>query len=316
MQNQTTPLNKPKSFGLQAPDKAYLVHGAVHEISGQTSELDKALLDKLFLRRLKRLERVLASHGGLVVRQMPQNLLASFETAEAALLGACEMQRRCAVIPQIADTQIALMIGIHPAAIGRISSTPYDPAEATAAKLSTLLGEASIVISESVADALPSGLREKAVQVSNEGSAIAAYSIDWNIVPLLRSPASRKTSLPEASVTPSAPQDGITIRHGEQVFRFGTEHPVLTIGRDPSSAITINCPKASRQHCRIVYQQSNYVLVDLSTNGTYITSSDTPEIMIRKKMATLSGNGRISFGQSWQQGGDHAFEFEINLTEP
>lgn len=300
---------------IPASGGGFLVHGAVHEISGGASELDEALLEKLFLRRLKRLERVLASHGGSVVRQMPQSLLASFETAEAALLGACEMQRRCAVIPQIADTQIALKIGIHPAALGRISPTPYDPAEATAAKLSTLLGEASIVISESVADALPSGLREIAVQVSNDGSAIAAYSIDWNIVPMLRSPAPRKTRLPEASVTPDSPQDGITIRHGEQVFRFGAEHPVLTIGRDPASAITINCPKASRQHCRIIYQQGAYVLVDLSTNGTYITSNNTPEILIRKKMATLNGNGRISFGQSWQAGGDHAFEFEIKLTE-
>ena len=312
MQNQTTPSNKPKSFARQAPGAAYLVHGAVHEISGQASELDASLLGKLFRRRLKRLERVLAAHGGALIRQMPQSLLASFETAEAALLGACEMQRRCAVIPQIADTQIALKIGIHLSATRRISTGPVDPAEATASKLSSLLDEASIVISESVAEALPVSLREKTVAVVNEGSEIPAYAVDWNSLPMLR--AAPPKSSTEAD--PDTPHNGIIIRQGERVLRFTTDRSVLTIGRDPASDIAINCPKASRQHCRIIYRLGNYVLVDLSTNGTYVTTTDAPEILIRKEMATLTGNGRIGFGQSWQQGGDHAFEFEVSVIEP
>lgn len=312
MQNQTTPLNKQKSFARQAPGAAYLVHGAVHEISGQASELDASLLGKLFRRRLKRLERVLAAHGGALIRQMPQSLLASFETAEAALLGACEMQRRCAVIPQIADTQIALKIGIHLSATRRISTGPVDPAEATASKLSSLLDEASIVISESVAEALPVSLREKTVAVVNEGSEIPAYAVDWNALPMLR--AAPPKSSTEAD--PDTPHNGIIIRQGERVLRFTTDRSVLTIGRDPASDIAINCPKASRQHCRIIYRLGNYVLVDLSTNGTYVTTTDAPEILIRKEMATLTGNGRIGFGQSWQQGGDHAFEFEVSGIEP
>lgn len=312
MQNQTTPSNKPKSFARQAPGAAYLVHGAVHEISGQTSELDASLLGKLFRRRLKRLERVLAAHGGALIRQMPQSLLASFETAEAALLGACEMQRRCAVIPQIADTQIALKIGIHLSATRRISTGPVDPAEATASKLSSLLDEASIVISESVAEALPVSLREKTVAVVNEGSEIPAYAVDWHSLPMLR--AAPPKSSTEAA--PDTPHNGIIIRQGERLLHFTTDRSVLTIGRDPASDIAINCPKASRQHCRIIYRLGNYVLVDLSTNGTYVTTTDAPEILIRKEMATLTGNGRIGFGQSWQQGGDHAFEFEVSVIEP
>ncbi|UCV28787.1 FHA domain-containing protein [Ferribacterium limneticum] len=312
MQNQTTPSNKPKSFARQAPGAAYLVHGAVHEISGQASELDASLLGKLFRRRLKRLERVLAAHGGALIRQMPQSLLASFETAEAALLGACEMQRRCAVIPQIADTQIALKIGIHLSVTRRISTGPVDPAEATASKLSSLLDEASIVISESVAEALPVSLREKTVAVVNEGSEIPAYAVDWNSLPMLRA-APPKSS---AEADPDTPHNGIIIRQGERVLRFTTDRSLLTIGRDPASDIAINCPKASRQHCRIIYRLGNYVLVDLSTNGTYVTTTDAPEILIRKEMATLTGNGRIGFGQSWHQGGDHAFEFEVSVIEP
>ena len=316
MQNPTIQRGKPKNSASQAPGEAYLVHGAVHETSGHTPALDGALLGKLFRRRLKRLERVLAAHGGALLKQMPQSLLASFKTAEAALLGACEMQRRCAVIPQIADTQIALTIGIHPATTGRITTTPFDPAEATAVKLSSLLGEASIVISESVAEALPATLRETTVPVANEGSGIAAYAIDWNAVPMLRTPAPKDKNQPGLVTLAEAAHGAIILRHGTEVLCFETSHSMITIGRDPSSDIVINCPKASRQHCRIIYRQGNYVLVDLSTNGSYITVNETPEVLVRKEMVTLSGQGRISFGQSWQQDGDYAFEFEIKLSEP
>lgn len=316
MQNQTIHRAKQISSVPQAAGEAYLVHGAVHEISGHAPKLDEVLLGKLFRRRLKRLERVLAAHGGALIRQMPQSLLASFETAEAALLGACEMQRRCAVIPQIADTQIALKIGIHPATTGRITTAPFDLAEATAAKLSSLLEEASIVISERVAEALPASLRETTVPVANEGSEIAAYAIDWNALPMLRTPTPKNKTQPEPKMVTETPHGAIILRQGAQVFRFDTGHSMITIGRDPASDIAINCPKASRQHCRIIYRQGNYVLVDLSTNGSYVTATDTPEVLIRKEMATLTGNGRISFGQSWQQDGEHAFEFEINVREP
>jgi hypothetical protein len=300
----------------QSSTSAYLVHGAVHEISGQGTELDTALLGKLFRRRLKRLERVLAAHGGSIIRQMPQSLLASFETAEAALFGSCEMQRRCAVIPQIADTQIALKIGIHLASAGRISTGPVDPAEATASKLSSLLDDASIVISESVVQALPGNLREKTVPVVNEGSEIPAYAVDWNSLPMLRMTPAESKTIPASTSINESQHSGITIRQGNRVLRFATDRSVLTIGRDPASDIAISCPKASRQHCRIIYSLGNYVLVDLSTNGTYVTANNVPETLFRKEMSPLTGSGRIGFGQSWQQGGDHAFEFEVSVIQP
>lgn len=308
-----SPREKPVT---QTSQNAYLVHGAVHEISGQSAELDAALLSKLFRRRLKRLERVLAAHGGLIIRQMPQSLLASFESAEAALFGSCEMQRRCAVIPQIADTQIALKIGIHLASAGRLSTDSVDPAEATASKLSSLLDDASIIISESVAQALPGNLREKTVPVDNEGSEILAYAIDWNSLPMLRMIPTESTAMPAAGAACGTQRSGITIRQGARILHFGTERSVLTIGRDPASDIAISCPKASRQHCRIIYSLGNYVLVDLSTNGTYITTNNSPETLFRKEMAPLTGSGRIGFGQSWQQDGDHAFEFEVSIAQP
>jgi hypothetical protein len=298
-------------YPAQRTGGAYLVHGAVHEISGQATSIDGDLLGKLIQRRLKRLERVLSAHGGTLVKQLQQGLLASFRSPEAALIGACEMQRRCAVIPQLADTQLALKIGIHATMGKHLTQHTVDPAEATAAKLSELLGESGIVLSETVIEGLPAELKEKSTPIANEGSAIAAFSVDWDTIPMQRPP------LPAANehlttVKPAQPREArVVLRQGTRHYSFDSRQHVVSFGRDPASDIPIGSPKVSRQHCRIIYRLGHYVLVDLSTNGTYVYLDDDQEIRVQKNMLQLSGKGRISFGQSWQDGSPQSFEFEI-----
>jgi class 3 adenylate cyclase len=59
----------------------YLVHASVAESLLHTAEVDAFLLNKLVRRRLNRLDRVVTSQGGVVVRQMARGLLAAFNTA-------------------------------------------------------------------------------------------------------------------------------------------------------------------------------------------------------------------------------------------
>lgn len=295
----------------QGVDGAYLVHGAVHEISGQAASIDGDLLGKLIQRRLKRLERVLSAHGGTLLKQLRQGLLASFHSPEAALIGACEMQRRCAVIPQLADTQLALKIGIHTTMGRRLTKHAVDPAEATAAKLSELLGESGIVLSETVIEGLPSGLKEKSMPIANEGSAIAAFSIDWNAIPMQRQPLPAANERLATERQASSRNARVVLRQGARQHHFDSRQHVITFGRDPASDVAIISPKTSRRHCRIIYRLGHYVLVDLSTNGTYVYLDDDQEIRVQKSMLQLSGKGRISFGESWHDGTPHAFEFEV-----
>ena len=277
---------------------SYFVHAVVLGISAAGSNLDEALLGKLVRRRLSRLERVLDAHGGTLVRPLPQGLLAAFDTAESAVLVACEMQRRCSVIPQILETQIGLKIGIYPAPTGQDQSA----AENAAAQLAMLLGAGSIVASAKVVATLPEILREKTSVIAGENMGVAAHLIDWGAIPMRPAPAPaprRKTST------------RLILRHGKNIFRFDGKNPVITIGRDPGNDVVIEGLKASRQHCRIVHRLDHHVLVDLSMNGTFIKSGEAPQQTIRKSMVTLPNSGLISFGQSSQVDGTQVFVFEI-----
>lgn len=292
------------------PGQTYLLYGIVYEISGQDIRPDNHLLDKLIIRRLKRLERVLSSHGGTLLSRMPQGLLASFRTAEEALVGACEMQRRCAVIPQLSDTQLALKIGIHLAYGKRLAASSTNPATATAAKLSSLIDDAGIVLSEPVLAELPLALKGKSTPVPNDGSAIAAFAIDWNALPFHRTPYTSTSIVnPEGEKPP--PGTLIVLRLGQRDYRFDHRQNFVAIGRSPANHIMVSSPRTSRQHCQIVFRAGQYALIDCSANGTYLYSANGEEIHLRKNSRPLPASGRISFGQVWRAESPYAFEFEV-----
>lgn len=289
----------------------YLLYGTLHETTEQPSHLDSDLLGKLAQRRLKRLERILGACGGLLAKPLPRGLVAGFRSAEAALIGACEMQRRCAVIPQLSDTQLSLKIGIHAAIRQHLTRHAVDPAEATAAKLSALLDRSGIVLSEPVMENLPDELKTSASAIANDGSAIAAFSVDWHAVPPRPLP---DAPAPEnAAAEKHSPPAGscVVLRQGAQEFVFGKRQHVIAIGRDMACDLPIDSPKVSRKHARIIYRLGNYVLIDTSTNGTYLYPDAGPASRIRKNMTVLSGKGRIGFGQNWEAGTPHSFEFDL-----
>ncbi len=299
MNDTTVPLPAGQPSAHAGADAGYLLHAAVFEASPRPERMDELTLSKLTGRRMSRLERVLEAHGGALVRRQPQGLLAAFESAEAALLVAAEMQRRCAVIPQIQEIRIGLKIGLHAAAGG------IEAGEATAARLATLHGGNAIVASGRVIDALPEALVRQTSALVRDDNGLAARLVDWTNLP---APPLR-TRPPEVS-HPARPPC-LTLRQGERTFRFCGEQSVITIGRDPANDVSITFPKASRLHCRIVYRAGTLVLVDQSLNGTYLAPGDGPEIAIRKNLSPLAGRGKIGFGHSCRDDAGQVLEYEI-----
>jgi predicted component of type VI protein secretion system len=57
-------------------------------------------------------------------------------------------------------------------------------------------------------------------------------------------------------------------------------------------------PRASRQHARIERRPEGFVLIDQSTNGTFVAEEGAAERCIKHGEAVLTGPGRIACGFS------------------
>jgi adenylate cyclase len=73
------------------------------------------------------------------------------------------------------------------------------------------------------------------------------------------------------------------------------------LGRASSNALQTDTPFASREHCHLLYRRGKFVLVDHSTNGTYVTPEGQREIYLRREELPLDGCGLVSLGCPAQQ---------------
>jgi adenylate cyclase len=302
-----------KKIRMRANRRIYQVHAELIDRSSTPPDATNGVVEKLFRRHTARVERAIVAFSGMVVSRLPQGLLASFETAEHAVLCSCEMQRSCGVIPQLSGSDISLRIGIHlPPPASRSTSRTTDFSAIHASVIARMLGSTGIAVSEKVLDALPASLREHATLIDK--ATIPMHLIDWASPSMLDILKSGPTQSPKIPPKPASSQ--IKLRQGGKLLPLSRTHSVITVGRSLGSHVVIDTPKASRNHCRIVCRPDACVLVDLSTNGTYITKQDGTTVMAKNNMRLLSGKGWISFGDPYLQDGVNFIEFEIETSLP
>ena len=85
----------------------------------------------------------------------------------------------------------------------------------------------------------------------------------------------------------------------------------ITIGRADENDLVVKGNLISRVHARVAVVKNRYMLVDESTNGTFIQRDDGEEIYVRRDSTELSGNGIISLGRVAPRGAPLAIEYSF-----
>src|SRR5439155_1376679 len=74
-------------------------------------------------------------------------------------------------------------------------------------------------------------------------------------------------------------------------------HSSITIGRAEDNDVVIKGNLISRLHARIEISRNKFVLIDQSTNGTFVQSSDGEESFVRRDSLQIKGRGMIGLGR-------------------
>ena len=83
----------------------------------------------------------------------------------------------------------------------------------------------------------------------------------------------------------------------------------VTIGRADENDVVVKGHLSSRLHARIEIGRSNFVLIDQSTNGTFVQTGDGEELFVRQDILQLKGEGMIGLGCLPEQGSQHTIHF-------
>lgn len=72
---------------------------------------------------------------------------------------------------------------------------------------------------------------------------------------------------------------------------------VLALGSDPATDLTVDGRFTSREHARIERRNQYFVLIDHSTNGTFVQTEDEQVTFVRRGELRLWGAGWIALGE-------------------
>lgn len=300
---------------------AYVVYVKLQGADALCSGLDEVMAGQPVVRRLNRMERVALAYDGTLVRRTNEGLLMSFSSANAALLGACEMQQRCAGLPQVSGNRLALQIGIHKAAPesclhakqtaegrqerrDRKRRIGFD----TARRLANAAPENGIIASSLVAKALDQKIRQASQPLDSAADEIPAQSFDW------RNMRETKVSIAMRDAKPPRAPQKLVLRQsaqGTQSIELDRLNSITTFGRDPGCDVMVTDAFASRIHAHIEMRRDGCILTDHSANGTCVLLPDGTETLVRDTRIILAASGRLAFGHSTSKNGNDVFEFEL-----
>jgi adenylate cyclase len=269
------------------------------DISG-SAKLYESLGD---VEALSTIERCLAiirqaciDSGGRVVKTIGDEVMAVFPAADGAARAATDMQARISAQRTSRGTTLAIHVGFNYGPVLEEGDDVFGDSVTVAARLSNLAKGGQVFTSAQTVEGLPPALRartrsQQAHTVKGKQKDIDLFELVWQ---------ETEDELTALSTHIKFRPARLALKHGDREIELSEAAPTLSLGRDLQNDLVIADRKASRMHARIERRRDKFVLIDHSSNGTYVTVQGEAEIVLRREELTLRGRGQISFGHAYQ----------------
>ena len=79
---------------------------------------------------------------------------------------------------------------------------------------------------------------------------------------------------------------------------LNSTRPSARIGRDPLADLVVGDTQSSRRHAEIELRGDKFVLIDRSSNGTFVQIEGEREFLLSREEVVLRGRGQFALGRS------------------
>jgi class 3 adenylate cyclase len=262
---------------------------------------------------LTALSTVAKHHGGTVIKTIGDEIMCTFPDAASALEAAQAMQRAIEHLPDVSKLGVApltIRIGFHLGTIVHREGDIFGDAVNVAARMVALAKPRQILTTEPTVSTLLEDLRPLVrcidrTAVKGKSGEFDIYEIIWDTMEMTFMATRPVAShLREARLRLSCPGTLIEIDQ---------RRPFASLGRHSDNEIVVPEAFASRLHCRVEYRRGKFVLVDQSTNGTYVAVRGKESVFLHREEMVLEGSGVIGLGREVEPDGEGAIHF---ICEP
>ncbi len=263
-------------------------------------------------RCMKRIERAVNGFDGSVVKTGVDELMAKFKTADAALQAAIEMSQRVSDLPPVSGIKLAVRAGIASGQAEDDTDLFASETGKEAAQLANQARAGQIITSKGTRDLISPTLIThlgRIVSIQENERTLEFVMPDAHQAAVLKSGSIEREAIKAEST--AIVNNRFCLRYAGETFVLDDEKKCITMGRDSGCDLLIRDRRASRNHAVIEQRNNLIMLVDRSTNGTFVSINGMPEQFLRHSECVLHGQGKIAFASPVTVPDADCAEFEL-----
>lgn len=270
------------------------------DISGSTrlyESLGDAVARELIAACLGVMTEQVDKYSGAVIKTIGDEIMCTFNTAEHAVEAAMGMQE--AVTEDLPErnantpSNLTIRVGLHHGPTILEGGDVFGDAVNVAARMAGLAKGGQIITTRDTAETLSPALRSSTrhldrISVKGKSEDIDIFEIIWQ--------SEDVTRMATGLLKGASNQAHLYLSYNGLERELDQDMDPLILGRGKKADVVINDSMASREHARIECRRGKFILIDMSTNGTYVQTPEGPSYLRREDLV-LTGEGRIAFGR-------------------
>jgi adenylate cyclase len=257
------------------------------------------------------MRRATESYNGRVVKTIGDEVMATFPSADGALNAARDMQVAISKGEVVSGggAPLAIRIGCDFGPVIPEERDVFGSTVNTANRVTSQAKAAQVLITDTMVERLGPDWRAAVRQIDlaplkGKSGEVAMYEALWESEDIT-------SMLPTITWNESRQQARGRMRvryHGKEVVVDSTR-PHATLGRSDENDVVVKGNLISRLHARIEMSRDRFLLIDQSTNGTFVVSRKGEEQFVRRDSIPLSGEGAIGLGRVVMPGSAQAISY-------
>jgi class 3 adenylate cyclase len=261
--------------------------------------LGDAVARNLVAHSIDIMKSVVQANAGEVIKTIGDGVMSRFLSADAAATAAVRLHEAMALDRRLKSNNLRLRIGFHIGPVIEEDDDLYGDAVNVAARMTSQAKAGQIITSRQTVQMLNKmhGATARMVdqtRVKGKARLMDIFEITWGQPEELTIMRDNVCEM----VTPVSRQHTLmTLKLQRQHISIDLENAIVTLGRNPTNRLVINNPEVSRLHARIEFRKDKFILIDQSTNGTYVYPVGQKMLYLRRDEVLLEGRGFFSLGQ-------------------
>jgi adenylate cyclase len=249
-------------------------------------------------------------YNGTVIKTIGDEVMSTFPTVEDAMGAAVMMQARISADNKQDDRiAVSIRIGCHYGPVVQEQNDIFGAAVHTANRMTSQAKARQIIISGGTVEKMSAELKRQTRQIDvatvrGKLDEVALYELLWN-------PEEATSMLPTIEwENQDRKASRLELSFRDKTIEVTDKRKSVIMGRAEDNDLVVKGNLISRIHAKVEMRRGRFVLVDQSTNGTFLLNLQGEETFVRRDSAEIHGEGTIGLGRAEEPGASLAIHYK------